>query len=1339
MAQIMRKTAGWIAGVLVFALAVCLMAAGTAHAAPSLSKKSITVHYLTSSTVKVQKAGSSKVGASSSNKKVATVSVSKKKVVISAKKPGKTTVKVKVGKKTLKCKVTVPKYKKYKVTKKATCEKEGKAKYYCTHCKKTIKVSLSKTGHVWNKTGKVVTPTCKSRGYTLYTCKVNSRHTKKSNYTATVPHRYENGVCVWCGKDIGTFSATAVADADKITLTFEQFKGIDTGLKVKVLMTTADNAIKQDGKDYLSNKYDSVDKVNGAVVSSFTVGEEESVSFNRYDGDYDCVYNKFYFVSASDNSYLKGPVYVSKVSCETGQQAVDPSSKKGIFTDDIDLASDLSAGNVAFNVNVSSFLYKTGETPDASKAVACKSNGKTFYFNKSQVESLDQRVASFTKKGMSVGLTLLMMKSEDSFSNSMIYGAGNYTGTDIVAVNTSNAEGRDYWIAFIEFITQRYSGAQADSYGTIDALVVGNELDYSSRWNRVVANNDTISLAAYMEEVTRTMRLAYLAASKYRADIPVCMSTTHQWAKSAKDAGVPSLTYNGANFFAPKDMVDYLQKVSAEEGDFNWGLTPHCYGASLNGCNNFETDTWYTGEDPSKTYTGANCGMSGDMNTSTMLTFSNLEILEQYLEQDKMLYNGKLRSVWLNEAGCSSYKNSISEQRKQAAFVAAAYYKCAQLDCIKAFSYYRGQDHIAEVEAEDNRQGLLNVDGTAKIAYDVYKYIDTNLGSTFADKYLSEVTSYKGNVAGKQTKVTYSSWKAAMSIWDTGYDWDALWDESKNVLRTVDNTENYSVSANADSYAPSADVTLAASGPATQNSERVLVCKGDETPAQDESNVICGYYLDDGKTHYSGSTQKISEQTFGKAADANTALDSKNVRHLNPGSYSVYVVDSSYSVKAQDSFKVRESDYVVATDKTEYSSGDGISISAEGMASDDWIGIYKKDETPGTDEGAAYAIYYWYIGKSLSTSVSVFDSNGRYDARDLRSDWNTVKNLPAGEYVVYLAKEGGYEVGASCTFTVNPPVGTALATDKTSYASGEPIRVTATGASAQAQHDWVGILADGDTPGTTQTIYWYYVNDDSHVSGQAYNLQLQELNEERAAMASLPAGKYQIVLYGGDDANTPLITKEITVTGAPEKYVTTDKVVYSAEDAVMVTAEGTDNADWICLFPVQSDVAVADGSAGTPSQYWAYAAKDGQENGTAFKLNDSSHYQSADQSKYDDVLSAGMYRLVLYENDGYDILYETTIVVAGTSSVYDLSASAQDGVITAVSKTATGKDWIGVWKIGSTIPFDGTGKDPSLVFKYPAESDGTVTTDTLEPGDYVVGLYADDGYNMLAAVVVTVS
>lgn len=1125
-----------------------------------------------------------------SNKRIVTVS---KYGTVKAKRSGKVTITAKIGSKKYRCKITVTKAymnyskktiyykKKYRLKVRGTSKK---VRGWTSSDKKVAVVSKygtvkgvsagkaiirAKIGHgyvrciVTVKAGKhshkyvskvTKNPTCVEKGNRRYTCSICHKYYDRA--ISALGHTYSNGICTRCGSRSDGQKVIGEADDEKITLAFYNAGKKNSG-KAKIVRVKANQYLSLDRKNGVSAK----DNVKGTIVGYYNCGTNTKVTIDRYTKDHeDNIYSKYYVVK--DNAIIAGPVYVSDVASKWKYHDVDIKSKKGVFSENSDTsyAEDLGCSYTTINIDLRQYIYPN-ETPDGEitdnikkKAYVFKSNGKTYYFSKDKVDMYDKWVKAYTDKGISVTLILSAPNTEDwkEYPYELTYGKDCKAQT-LMAFNTASEKGRDYWIAIMEFLGSRYS-REDWKYGYVSNYIVGNEIDYPSQYYKVSKGH--ADLDSYMEEYYRTLRLTSLAISKYGADITVTAPFTHAWAKD----GYSVINHTSTDAYAPKDMIDWLNKISKQEGDFNWGIAPHCYGNSLPASWVAQNDTHPMG--------GRKDGMTGDYKTSTQLTFSNLEILDEYLNQSNMKYKGKTRKVYLTEAGVSTYQNREEDKKNQAVYAASAYFKVANLDSITAFSYYRLKDHPQEV-ASMACFALIDEKGNKKPAYEVWKYIDTQYAFKAADPYLpafrycdDEGTWH--SVADKNL----SSYKDTMRLFKGTFDWSKHWDESKIKKRTVAKVEDYEDKE----YLGGISFT-------------------------DES------YLYDGKEHELTVT--------GKVADGITVKYENNKRTEKGSSTAKAVFYKGEEIVGTRTAVLKIADMI--TNKTVYENGEDIFVTAKTDNKTDWIGIYRKGDKLDKTEGGVDSVYWYYPaadGKYSGNTYSI-QKNAIYNPS--RPEY---KELPEGEYTVYFLKNDGYdvmerqdikvlspgessktqnlskisfedkvvaydekehellingelpsgitvkyennkltEVGSTkatvqfiksgkviesrtATLTIQQAEKPSVKTDKTTYIEGENVMVTAVGMGT----DWVGIYAADDVVKTDESIYWYYVADSKHESGKTYNIKEQEHNPSRDALKDLPAGKYKVVLM--DDGGYDILA-ETAITIQPKDKIDLSDVSFS--------------------------------------------------------------------------------------------------------------------------------------------------------------------------------------------------
>ena len=112
--------------------------------------------------------------------------------------------------------------------------------------------------------------------------------------------------------------------------------------------------------------------------------------------------------------------------------------------------------------------------------------------------------------------------------------------------------------------------------------------------------------------------------------------------------------------------------------------------------------------------------------------------------------------------------------KRQAATIAAYYYRTAQLPCISEIAYFQPHDQVS------HRLGLMDVDGNKKPAYDLWNYVDTNRTFKLADRYLPYLNMYYTDPN------RYKTFYELMDLTDSGY-WNRIseTDFSSNIIRRI--------------------------------------------------------------------------------------------------------------------------------------------------------------------------------------------------------------------------------------------------------------------------------------------------------------------------------------------------------------------------------------------------------------------------------------------------------------------------------------------------------------------------------------------------------------------------
>lgn len=198
------------------------------------------------------------------------------------------------------------------------------------------------------------------------------------------------------------------------------------------------------------------------------------------------------------------------------------------------------------------------------------------------------------------------------------------------------------------------------------------------------------------------------------------------------------------------------------------------------------------------------------------------------------------------------------------------------------------------------------------------------------------------------------------------------------------------------------------------------------------------------------------------------------------------------SAAENEEVTIENGSYSLSINKTHFEVGEPILVSATGVSTNDWLGIYLP---------AAEASILWDYVRTHGSGVT-FDFREATQSNSQMSDYFT---LPEGRYIIRLQKNGSSNFGSdtACQVTItvgNPPLvegnSSLMSIEKGVYEVGEEIYVTATG----ENKNWVGLYAVNGVGKEYDNIWFDAVNS----SGTPYPL---------LGTKTLPAGEYVLGWY----------------------------------------------------------------------------------------------------------------------------------------------------------------------------------------------------------------------------------
>ncbi len=1124
-------------------------------------------------------------------------------------------------------------------------------------------------------------------------------------------------------------SMTSSVTSNKVELQISSDSKNVGSSTVNVVALKAYQYLEDDQFNGLSIDKIKLNEVDDYVVGEYKLGTEKTIILDRFadagnTAGYDNLYNKYYLVQ--DDKIVKGPIYTTEIEAKYNSVPVlSNKSKKGLFAEWNGLSTykDLGASHTVINIPIETLIhpneiFEDGEEVELTLSEEDKenyfefvSNGKSYYFNKTLVKEWDKEIKSYYSLGSQITAIIIARpnSNEEQFPQKLTYAPYSTQNTTTMSLNTSNSYGFNYYIAVIEFLANRYSENNFAN-GYISNYVIGNEIDYAKDYNRI--SEKQASLDTYMEEYSRLMRLTNLATRKYSKDITVAIPTTHSWAQKGY-----SLIGDQVQAYVPKQMIEWLNTKTKMEGDYNWGLAPHVYGYHLAQAGVYYLDTY---KNPKSILGigdlsgGRNVGITNDYNTTSKITFSNLELLDDYLNQDSLKFGNTVRSVYLTESGVSSFWNDqlYGGENIQAGIIASVYYKVSQLDSIKAFNYYRAFDNQTEA-ASYAVFGLVKSDYQstpsleAKPAYNVYKYIDTQYSQYVANKYLQYIEYFDKNQNLQRYNEGFTSYLDLLNVFGTKHDFSSF-DWSKATPVTVDTVYEYED-------------------------------KIDMGDVKFESRT----FMYDGTAHSLAITGTLPEGVTVQYSQNNSLTDMGTATVM-----ATFTKDDQVVAKRVATLEVSK----IYTNKKVYSIGEKIYVTPyidEDISKDAWIGIYRenaiiesdpslywysfnteqdgklrtvclqeqKDNQQGSIIAGNYTICYFVdggynvryqttINVRQSTKIDVDLTNVEFTSDSAIQDGQEhslaiTGTLPEGVTVNYennnQTQPGMYQVKANfildgdvietryAVLTIEADNIERLQLNKTVFEQGEDILVTATAfTNSAAETWWVGLYLADETPSdTVYSIYWYYVKDETHTNGTAYNIRQQVLNPTRNDYANLPVGNYKVILF---DANGSIF-KTVNITIVPSSStetgtISTDKTSYEFGETIMVTATCPTNAGsstyWVGLY-----LADETPSNSVVSIYWYYVKDDTHTSGTAYNIKQ----QESNTSRSDYInLPAGNYKLVLFNTSGeieattvFEITAPTVTEQPSVDSANIQYSVGDDVMVTAVAPNDGKYYWVGLY------------------------------------------------------------
>lgn len=372
-------------------------------------------------------------------------------------------------------------------------------------------------------------------------------------------------------------------------------------------------------------------------------------------------------------------------------------SPKGLEVESVSDALSLGISHAVIPVSVEQLFGTNG-----ADSISYDFLGVTYYFNRSAIARLDDKISALSRENVRVYLRFLLTTAPAELPAPLSeLGYADAPAASSYALRADSTTNAPLLGAMFSFLAQRYTDI-ASEHGFCGSFIIGSEVNAPTE---NYSTSPELSADRHVEVYSRLVRIAYTAMCSSYKNGRVYIAPSNNF--SVVSLGLTPADISMTEFFSAFDSK------TREGGDFEWSIATSAYGYSRT-----DSGIW-----DDALATGA---------SSQLISPANINVLSYALSKS-YTYNGAPRRLIIGSFAVPSSPTDNAEhtsETDQAASYAFSYYKMLEDGTVEAFIYANQFD---SPESSHNF-GLSRTDMSGNVLsrkkiWSIMKEIDTGVTS----------------------------------------------------------------------------------------------------------------------------------------------------------------------------------------------------------------------------------------------------------------------------------------------------------------------------------------------------------------------------------------------------------------------------------------------------------------------------------------------------------------------------------------------------------------------------------------------------------------------------------